>query len=384
MAFYLYVFFSGFNCMMPFWALFLSEKYSFSSENIILFFSIFSIAIFLLELPVGLLTDRLGTKKSTAIGLFLKALSVLLLLISDSFIIPFISQFLVGTGEAFCSGSRDAFAYRYYSIKIGGNEFHSFNARTNSLNWIGIVASFVCASFASYISFNYILVVSFTAYIIATVSLLTVKLQESGDVLYSESSFQQIKDIISVLIRDRNLLSLLVYTSAIQALLSAMFTLFQPLLNELNIANRTNGFLYAFVALFAVIGSSMQPILRKKVNSDLKQLTIVSFFMVIICAVIAFSTLHIVGLVVVFAIFRFVFGYSGPAISSMLNLTIKNENLRASLFSVRSLAINLLQFITLLLLQSIKVSTSIRYCFVLFFIIIFMLMIWKTEKTSSD
>ena len=372
--------------MMPFWALFLYEKYSFSSENIILFFSFFSVAVFLLELPVGLITDRLGTKKSSAIGIFLKAASVLLLLISDSFIIPFFSQLLVGTGEAFCSGARDAFAYRYYCLRGGGQEFHSFNARTNSLNWMGILASFVCASFASYISLNCILVVSFIAYVLAALSVLTVKFQETGDVLYSDGSFQQIKDIISVLIRDKNLFSLLVYTSAIQALLSAMFTLFQPLLNELDIADRTNGFLYAFVTLFAVIGSAMQPMLRKKVDNDLKQLIIVSLFMVIICAVIAFSPLNILGLVVIFAIFRFVFGYSGPAISSMLNLSIKNENIRASVFSVQSLALNLSQFITLLLLQSIKVSTSVRYCFVLLFIIIFMLMIWRTEKkiTSLD
>lgn len=380
MAFYLYIFFSGFNCMMPFWALFLSNKYGFTSENIILFFSFFSVAVFLLELPVGLITDRLGTKKSSAIGILLKALSVLMLLVSNSFIIPFCSQILVGTGEAFCSGARDAFAYRYYCSKGRRQGFHSFNARTNSLNWLGILLSFICASSASYISLDYVLIISFTAYVLAAVSILSVKLQESDEVLYTNNSIQQIKDILTVIMKDKDLLLLLIYTSAIQALLSAMFMLFQPLLNELSIADRTNGFLYAFVTSFAILGSWMQPILRKKLDNNLKQLTIVSIAMVIICYVIAFLPLNAVGVIIVFIIFRFSFGYSGPAISSMLNLSIKNENMRASVFSVQSLALNLFQFLVLLLLQSIKISTSIRYSFILVFIIIFMLMIWRAER----
>lgn len=380
MAFYLYIFFSGFNCMMPFWALFLSNKYGFTSENIILFFSFFSVAVFLLELPVGLITDRLGTKKSSAIGILLKASSVLMLLVSNSFIIPFCSQILVGTGEAFCSGARDAFAYRYYCSKGRRQGFHSFNARTNSLNWLGILLSFICASSASYISLDYVLIISFTAYVLAAVSILSVKLQESDDLLYTNNSIQQIKDILTVIIKDKDLLLLLIYTSAIQALLSAMFMLFQPLLNELSIADRTNGFLYAFVTSFAILGSWMQPILRKKLDNNLKQLTIVSIAMVIICSVIAFSSLNALGVIIVFIIFRFSFGYSGPAISSMLNLSIKNENMRASVFSVQSLALNLFQFLVLLLLQSIKISTSIRYSFILVFIIIFMLMIWRAER----
>lgn len=366
--------------MMPFWALFLSNKYGFTSENIILFFSFFSVAVFLLELPVGLITDRLGTKKSSAIGILLKALSVLMLLVSNSFIIPFCSQILVGTGEAFCSGARDAFAYRYYCSKGRRQGFHSFNARTNSLNWLGILLSFICASSASYISLDYVLIISFTAYVLAAVSILSVKLQESDEVLYTNNSIQQIKDILTVIMKDKDLLLLLIYTSAIQALLSAMFMLFQPLLNELSIADRTNGFLYAFVTSFAILGSWMQPILRKKLDNNLKQLTIVSIAMVIICYVIAFLPLNAVGVIIVFIIFRFSFGYSGPAISSMLNLSIKNENMRASVFSVQSLALNLFQFLVLLLLQSIKISTSIRYSFILVFIIIFMLMIWRAER----
>mgnify|MGYP002515801616 CR=1 FL=1 len=382
MFFYLYVYFSGFNSMMPFWALFLSNKYNYSSQNIILFFSFFSFTVFLLELPAGLITDRLGAKKSSAVGIMLKAVSLLILLFSDNFLTPFISQIIVGTGEAFCSGSRDALAYRYYLMQHDKSNFHTFNAKVNSINWIGILTSFICASFASYVSLNSILICSFSAYLLASISVLFVKIHESDEEIYSNNSIQQIKDITRTLIKDKNLGMLLVFTSVIQALLCAMFTLFQPLLNELDIADMTNGFLYAFVTLFAVIGSLVQPFIRKKVDDDFKQLAIVSIFMISICLIVAFAKLNLFKLIILFAVFRFVFGYSGPAISSMLNLSIQKENMRASIFSIQSLALNLFQSIVLLLLQALDISTSTRYCFIFAFIIVFMLMIWRIRKNE--
>lgn len=372
--------------MMPFWALFLGKTYNYTEENIILFFSIFSISVFLTEIPVGFLSDRIGAKISSVIGLTLKALSIILLLMPKFFIIPFVSQFLVGIGESFCSGSRESLSFRYYKASNKKKSFHSFNAASNAVNWLGILVSFIFSSIIAKMGFSYLLICSLLAYVFAVISLCFVQITAKNERRYTKSIGMQLKQLSGLIVKDKNLSSIIFITAIIQAMLSSMFMLFQPLMNELSLADSYNGFIYAMATAFAIIGSLLQPKIRNMFSSDLKQGIWLSIALIVLCNLISIIDFSFLRIALLFSAFRFLFGFSGSAVSSMLNMTIREDSLRSSTFSVQSLCINLMQFVVLFLLQLIDVSTSVRY-FILSLLLglslVFLYLLYKRRRLQK-
>lgn len=376
-----YSFFNNFNCLMPFWALFLNETYFYTSNDIILFFSIYSFVVFLLEIPVGFISDRLGAKLSMFIGLSLKLFSLILFFFNHNFIIPFVSQVFVGIGESFCSGSRDVFIYRYYKSKIASMDFHKFNSRLNSLNWAGIISSFFIASIVQNFGYNIILVINIFALIIALVSILSIKDFKEEKINKSVSLKSQIL-IVKDSMHNNHLNRFLILTAIIQGGLSSMFVLFQPLLSENNMASSNNGFLYCIVSLFAILGSEFIPYIRRKVKNDMNLLFSVSFIMSFICLLLSLENVFQVVVLILFALFRFLFGFSGSAISGMINLRIIDENVRASIFSIQSLLLSFIQFIILFILQTLSISTQFRYFILMWVLLFFSLILFYSTKKN--
>ena len=69
------------------------------------------VSMLVMEIPTGVLADRLGHRRSYQISLFMAALGELVTLLADTYPEFMFGQFVAGTGFAFASGSVDALVY---------------------------------------------------------------------------------------------------------------------------------------------------------------------------------------------------------------------------------------------------------------------------------
>lgn len=73
--------------------------------------TILMVSMLAMEIPTGVLADRLGHRRSYQISLFMAALGELITLLADTYPEFLFGQFVAGTGFAFASGSVDALVY---------------------------------------------------------------------------------------------------------------------------------------------------------------------------------------------------------------------------------------------------------------------------------
>ena len=94
---------------MPVFILFFKSKLSI--ENVLLLESIYYISVFVLEVPSGYLSDRLGRRVTLILSSTAFVLSYLLFSIADGFIQFGIAQFLLAAGISLASGTDTSFHY---------------------------------------------------------------------------------------------------------------------------------------------------------------------------------------------------------------------------------------------------------------------------------
>ncbi len=372
MAIAIYTFFSSFALLMPFWALFLEDVYAFSDQNIIFFFSIYSITIALSELPAGLLSDRLKAKKSMILATALKTCSMLILLLSDNHFMPYLSQVVFALGESFSSGSRDVLAYRYAEAKQ--KDYVTFTAFLSKINILGIVIAFIVGSLSFRFGFTVMARLNAIAYAISFISIIFIHYEEE-----TITSRHQVRNCIKELNHNHPLVRVLLLTALISALLNVVFSLIQPLLSEAGLSGTSNGYLYAFVTSFAILGSHIAPKLSKKLNNKFNMM-ILLLIMIALMSIYFFEMKTILSLIICFILFRITLGVSLPFAASEINLAIKEENIRASIFSLRSLLLNIIQAIVLFSLSLIKTSTRYRYLTLLVLAVIAMILVLISKR----
>ncbi len=105
--------------------------------------AILSIAICIGEIPTGLLTDKIGYKKSIVISEFLMALARILMLgafLTKSLVLFVIEALVEGIGNCFSSGTNEAYLYSVY----GEDEFVAKTAHSANFGTAGFIVSTIC------------------------------------------------------------------------------------------------------------------------------------------------------------------------------------------------------------------------------------------------
>lgn len=92
----------------------------------------------LLEVPLGVLADRVGRLTTYLISLVILTLGSLMLLIADSFASIACAALLLGTARAVYSGTLDAWFYDAFTAAKGSMSFHQALAKVNFMVTLGL------------------------------------------------------------------------------------------------------------------------------------------------------------------------------------------------------------------------------------------------------
>lgn len=125
--------------------------------------SLYSIAVFLSEVPTGIFADIYGQKKSIIVGYLIEVFSVAMLLIQPNAITFLILYFIRGVGSSFVSGSEEALIYES-AQRTEHKDYKRIYSRFLSNSQLG----FVFATITAGVVFSYFGSASFVPLIIAS------------------------------------------------------------------------------------------------------------------------------------------------------------------------------------------------------------------------
>lgn len=267
-------------------------------------------ATLVLGFPLGMLTDRIGRMKASAIGLLIQAVGYTLMLFTTSGSLLLVILFLTGTGEALFFISRAPLLTRLTNQENRSSVF-SFNFTLyalacmlgNSLAgwmpvWFETLFRFTPDTTASYQG------VLFVAALLALIALLPTVLIGSGSKAKSSPALQS-SNINSNLIKNlKNIMQNSVVWKLFSAMLfrslgvSLIFPYFNLFFTEtFAISNQTLGSLFSFASLITGLSSLANPWLVSKLGGRIRVNVIAQSIGLVFLIVVGFSPWSAVSMV---------------------------------------------------------------------------------------
>lgn len=363
---YSYAFFNTFFIYIPYLALFLSVNKGLSENQFALLVSVFSFSVFIFEIPTGFIADKIGEKKSIIIGNLIRLFGIVFLTISNNFPFLIMGEFLLGIGSTFCSGADDSLAYKVIqNDQALKTKYDKIISSYYSINWISISLAFLFGQLLAGISYQVVFIASIVATAIGLI--ISLQLPTVPFVAEQKKSIVIIRHALADIISNKRLLEIFLLASLILAALSSSYLLFQPYLNEMELSGKNNGILFFAITLFAIFGSKIQPFIVKKSKINLTVLLLI----VLAITLIAIGMVKGFIVLLLFCMFRFIWGITTPLVTAEMNRMILYDNSRSTILSIRSLFSNLLQGLLLLTVASTGglVATKIIIIGVLVFFI---------------
>lgn len=322
---------------MPYLALYLALNKGLSNNQIAIVLSAFSFSVFIFEIPTGFIADKIGAKQSIIIGFVIRLFGITALTFAKSFIVLILGEAFIGLGATFCSGADQSLLYKVVQSEESEKEkYGKIISNYFTLSWFGLSISFICGQFLANISYNTIFYASIGITILGLVIALTlpkISIDKKHD------SLLIVKNAVIDIISNKKLTTIFLLAGFIFAILASSYLLFQPYLNEIDLAGKNNGLIFFLVTLFAILGSKIQPLIAKKSSPIINIVMLVSLSITIL--VIGISKGMVV--IVFFCVFRLIWGITSPLIAKEMNEVIIHDESRSTILSIRSLLSNLLQ-----------------------------------------
>ncbi len=139
---------SGIEAWIPVFFLYFSQYLSL--EQVIQLSAIYYVSVFVLEVPSGYFSDRIGRKITLCISVFSLVCAHILFLSGDSFIVFALGQFMLAAGIAFQSGTDTALHYDSLAVEGLEHEYEQREARAEKYGLFSLaIASLVGGALAT-------------------------------------------------------------------------------------------------------------------------------------------------------------------------------------------------------------------------------------------
>lgn len=313
---------------------FISRGISYSQIGLLLFlWSFFSI---ILELPSGILADKWSRRKMMIISGISYFLCYFTWLFSHSFGMFLIGYIFRTIGSTFTSGTLQAYLYDFLKSHKQENSFEKILGRGNAFRTLGISIALLLGGYLSQISYELVVIISFSSIlVISFIAFLwpEIRPEKSTD---EEKIFIHIKDSISTIFKNPNLLTVLLFSIAVLGTIGSTEEYNDIFLSSLGFSNSKIGFLIALIT----IGQSIASAYAYKFKQHTKPiLLIVALLSGITFLLISQTTNQIIfiGILLLGIIFEF-----SKVLSEGIIQRNVNDTKRATIASLNSLIMDLL------------------------------------------
>lgn len=187
------------------------------SGSLTLGMSIFAIAYVssaIFEVPTGILSDRVGRKKTMILGAICSVLSIIMYAIGSSYLLMIIGALLQGMSRSFYSGNNDALLHDTLRDMGKDAEYHTHLGHTSSMFQVALALASVMGSIIAALSFPFVMWVSVIPQICALLIALQI-IEPRSHTRKSTNIYAHLKEALS-LFQTNPKLQLLTFASAIR------------------------------------------------------------------------------------------------------------------------------------------------------------------------
>ena len=301
--------------------------------------SLYAISVVLLEVPTGVVADKVGRKQSLALGSIFVIFGFIAYFLGYNFWQFFGAEFLLAVGTGFMSGADSAFVFD--SLKQDKKESNFKRVWGSAKSW-GYFAAAITSILGGFIA-TYSLRLTWLPTIFGMVILFFVTLsftepKHYKKVAQTQSYLQHTWESIKESFTNKNLLFLLLFYSILTLFARVSLWFYQPYMNESGLPLVYFGIVWASFKIFAIGGSKSANRLEGWLGErGSLWFMIIAMFLSLIFMSYWFA---IFGMAFIF-LQQFVRGFSPPVLQDYTHKHLSSEK-RATLLSVQSMVANLL------------------------------------------
>ncbi|WP_102692175.1 MFS transporter [Rummeliibacillus pycnus] len=220
---YFYIFWASLFFERTLWMIFLSNK-GYSLIEIGLLQGILNVIMGIFEIPSGIISDKIGRKKSIILGHIFIILYILTFFAYEYYAIVLIGFVLYGIGVSLISGSDQSLVYEGISSDDKEGAYTKFIGKYNAIAIIAIAISALLSGTMYKINELLIFSVTIAAQFIALILIMTVKEIKSSQEKDEENKFSDILKEIKIFVATRKEYKLLIMVIALmQGLVSILY-----------------------------------------------------------------------------------------------------------------------------------------------------------------
>lgn len=329
--------------------LFLTQAKKISASQVLLGEAFFTASCFIIQIPIGLMVDRLGKKKSLVLANTCMCLYITILILAQNFTHILIAFFMDSIGyviKGICETN-----ILYDSLPIGkkrGGLYSTIDGLAVSRYYIVDAVTSLIAGFTfvinPYIPIILCLITNIISTILATKfkSIKTINIENKNRETLKEY-YKQLKNSIKFVKKSNRIKCLLIFFALMSALIYNMTSIRSSVLEQIKLPEQYFGIVFAISQIAASICSNAQNIIHKKYkNTTLAHLGIpftVSCILIGFLSMIGISFANTFMIILLFVIQGAIKGPYNVLIYRYLN-NFTNSNIRAKLATIRSCIYN--------------------------------------------
>ena len=330
--------------------LYLVQAKNFSASQVMLGEAFFTASCFVLQIPIGLLVDKIGKKRSLVIANICMCLFSFILLIIQNFNQLLIGYFIDAIGYVLRTVCETNILYD--SLPIGkrrGNLYSEIDGIGASRYYVVVAITSLIAGYAFVLNPYLPIIFCFIANIISTIlatRFRSIKLQnEQVEVKEGvREYFRQLGEAIRFTKKSKRIFCLLLYFGLVSGLIYNLTTFRSSVLEGISIPEHYFGIIFAISQMVAAICAKAQIFIHKRFRN--KTLAVLGIPLTISCIIIGFlamigtSTTFKVIIVLLFVFQGAIKGAYNVLIYRYLN-NFTNRKIRTKLATIRNMFYNI-------------------------------------------
>jgi MFS family permease len=320
---------------IPTFVLFLQEN-GLSLQQVFLLQAIFSIAIIVLEIPSGYISDKLGRKNTIVAGSIITFLGALTYFSGTNFINFLAAEILLGIGASIISGTDSALIYDTLEAENQADQYKKKQGIFDSIANFSESTASILGGFLAVYSLR----TTFIPYVILTFIAILVSLtivepaKKEKAIIEHKNPFKELLLIVKYSLNDHKEIAALIFYSGV--IMSSTLTLVffvQPYFEIVGLPLALFGIVWAIinfsVGIFTLSADKYETKLGRK-------LSLISLIIYPSIGYLLLSVFSQVWAILFILLFTFTRGISGPILKDYVNKHI-DSSIRATVLSVQSL-----------------------------------------------
>lgn len=364
--------------------LFLTEVKGMEAPKVLYAESACSLFGLILQIPVTILIEKLGSRKSLIVGNILVTTQIMMMIFVNHFTFLLLAYMILALGTAMKDISECAVLYDATKVCKGRNSLGNIDAKGSSASYALQAITSILAGYLFVVNPYIPLILS------SSISLLTViiacrfqEVEPEKKAITVKQSFSEMKEGFQFILNSKRLRSLLLFMSLFVGVLMMISTYEKSLLSDLNVKAQYFGIIFAMLTMVQCLSVQFQDKIHNRFrNKTLAFLSIPIFISFIIIGVVANLNFNhiaqIFTIIVMFAIQHFLrspyWVLENKYITNFTTPAIRVKILSVAKFMKRITRMSI-SFIAGLLLETY--TTSQAYFIIGFVGLIVMLLILK-------